>query len=145
MNTSVLPYALEEKVYFLSQSTPYPKPTKQVVTKETHMSWVFLTDRHVYKLKKPVKYDFLDYSTLSARRFYCKEEVRLNRRLAEPVYLGTVPLTVNGSAWLQLGGKGTVIDWLVKMQRLPNENMLDEAIRVVRPDGALTNDDGFRG
>ena len=62
---------------------------------ETHMSWVFLTDRHAYKLKKAVRYDFLDFSTLEARQRSCEDEIRLNRRLARDVYLAVVALTVD--------------------------------------------------
>lgn len=65
---------------------------------ETHMSWVYLTDRHAYKLKKPVRYDYLDFSTLEARRQSCKSEIRLNRRLAPDVYLAAIPLTVTPRA-----------------------------------------------
>jgi uncharacterized protein len=85
---------IEKKVAFLSRPEIYPTPTRRVETKETHMAWVFLTETHAYKLKKPVRYDFLDFSTLDARRQDCEEEVRLNRRLAPDVYLGTMPLTM---------------------------------------------------
>lgn len=92
------------------------------------MSWVFLTDRHAFKLKKPVRYEFLDYSTLEARQRACEDEIRLNRRLADNVYMGVVPLLVTGGGELRLGGDGEVVDWLVKMRRLPEKLMLDEAI-----------------
>jgi aminoglycoside phosphotransferase family enzyme len=95
---------------------------------ETHMSWVFLTDRHVYKLKKPVRYDYLDFSTLAARHRNCMEEVRLNRRFATNVYEGVVPLTVDAQGALQIAGSGAIIDWLVQMRRLPAERMLDYAM-----------------
>jgi aminoglycoside phosphotransferase family enzyme len=92
------------------------------------MSWVFLTDRHAYKLKKPVRYDYLDFSTLAARHWDCTEEVRLNRRLAANVYHGVVPLTVDALGALQLAGSGDTVDWLVQMRRLPAERMLDYAM-----------------
>jgi aminoglycoside phosphotransferase family enzyme len=92
------------------------------------MSWVFLTERHAYKLKKPVRYDYLDFSTLAARHWDCIEEVRLNRRLAANVYHGVVPLTVDAQGTLQLAGSGEIIDWLVQMRRLPAERMLDYVI-----------------
>jgi aminoglycoside phosphotransferase family enzyme len=93
------------------------------------MSWVFLTDRHAYKLKKPVRYDFLDFSTLKARHLDCDEEVRLNRRLASDVYLDVVALTIDPEGRLCLEGAGTPVDWLVKMRRLPSRRMLDQAIK----------------
>lgn len=92
------------------------------------MAWVFLTDREAYKLKKPVRYPFLDFGSLQARETDCREEVRLNRRLAPDVYLGMEALTLEPSGELALGGSGEVADWLVRMRRLPAESMLDQAI-----------------
>lgn len=120
---------LQEKVQFLKGPGAYPEGTGLVETGETHMSWLFLTDRFVYKMKKPVRYDFLDYSTLEARRYFCEEEIRLNRRLAGPVYLAAMPLVVDHAGRLQLGGRGMTVEWLVKMKRLPHERMLDCSIR----------------
>lgn len=120
---------LESKVAFLRQPTSFPDPTYRVEAIETHMSWVFLTDAYAYKLKKPVRQCFLDFSTLEARHFYCDEELRLNRRLAADVYLDVVPLAIGSLGHLQLGGGGPVIDWLVKMRRLATDHMLDYAIR----------------
>lgn len=123
------PVAVEAKVRFLLRPDAYPERPERVETVETHMSWVFLLDGYAYKLKKPVRYDFLDFSTLDARRHDSEEEVRLNRRLAPDVYLGTLPLTLGAGGHLQLGGAGEVVDWLVRMRRLPTERMLDHAIR----------------
>lgn len=120
---------LESKVAFLRQPTSFPETSYRVEAIETHVSWVFLTDGYAYKLKKPVRYDFLDFSTIDARRHYCAEEVRLNRRLAPEVYLGIVALTLDSPGHLQLDGYGTAIDWLVKMRRLPVQHMLDYAIQ----------------
>ena len=78
---------LEEKVAFLRRPGSYPEGTERVETIETHMARVFLTDCRAYKLKKPVRYEFLDFSTPEARREDCLAEVRLNRRLAPDVYL----------------------------------------------------------
>jgi aminoglycoside phosphotransferase family enzyme len=92
------------------------------------MAWVFLTDTQAWKLKKPVRYDYLDFSTPEARRGDCEEEVRLNHRLAPNVYYGVVPLTINTQGDLQLDGRGEAIDWLVRMRRLPVDSFLDRAI-----------------
>jgi len=116
------------KLAFLCRAASYPDRPRAVEVLETHMSWVFLTDRHAYKMKKPVRTDYLDFSTRDRRRHYCEEEMRLNRRLAPEVYLAAVPLTAAPSGELQLGGSGTPLDWLVKMRRLPAERMLDRAI-----------------
>ncbi|HTN65632.1 MAG TPA: hypothetical protein VL051_05530 [Burkholderiaceae bacterium] len=120
---------LESKVAFLRQPTSFPDMAYRVEAIETHMSWVFLTDGYAYKLKKPVCHDLLDFGSIDARRYYCEEEVRLNRRLAPDIYLGTVALTLDSPDHLQLGGRGVVIDWLVKMRRLPTRHMLDYAIQ----------------
>lgn len=128
--------SLAEKVAFLSQPEHYPEPASSVETVETHMSWVFLTDRFAYKLKKPAKTSFLDFSTLALRRHACEEELRLNRRLAPHVYIGAVALTLANRSFA-LGGRGEVVDWLVKMRRLPRERMLDRAIA----DRSYTPDD----
>jgi len=93
------------------------------------MSWVFLTPRHAYKLKKPVRSDSFDFSTIEARRNDGLEEVRLNRRLAPHVYLGIVPLVVSGSGEPRLEQTGEAVDWLIKMRRLPADRMLDVLIR----------------
>lgn len=120
---------LANKVAFLSLPDSYPGAPPCVEMVETHMSWVFLTDRFAHKLKKPVRYEFLDFSSLEARRRSCQDEVRLNRRLAPKVYIAAVPLVVNAEGGLQLDGEGEPVDWLVRMHRLPSDRMLDHAIR----------------
>jgi aminoglycoside phosphotransferase family enzyme len=118
----------EAKAAFLRRPKSYPKGARRVDVIETHMSWVFLTATHAYKLKKPVAYDDLDFRTLAARKHFCEEEVRLNRRLARETYLGTVPLTATPDGQLALGGFGEPVDWLVKMRRQPAARMLDRLI-----------------
>jgi aminoglycoside phosphotransferase family enzyme len=120
--------SLESRVAFLRQPSSYPETAFRVEAIETHMSWVFLTDRHAYKLKKPVWHEFLDFRTVEARHFFCNEELRLNRRLAPDVYLGVVPLSIDARGNLQLGEGGIILDWLVKMRRLRAHDMLDYAL-----------------
>jgi aminoglycoside phosphotransferase family enzyme len=120
---------LAARVAFLSRPEAYPDRPRSVERVETHMSWVFLTDRHAYKLKKPVRHEGLDFSSPELRRLDCEEEVRLNRRLARDVYLGTLALTLAPGGTLRLGGTGETLDWLVHMRRLPAHRMLDELIR----------------
>ncbi len=119
---------IDAKVAFLSRAKNYPEKPLRVDPIETHMSWVFLSDAYVYKLKKPVRHEFLDFSTTDLRHRNCEREVALNRRLAPNVYLGTVTMTVDRSGRLELGGEGLPVDWLVKMRRLPAERSLDRAI-----------------
>jgi len=120
--------ALDEKVAFLRAPPSYPAGPSAVEAIETHMAWVFLTDHHAYKLKKPVAYAELDFTTLARRHWACAEEVRLNRRLAGDVYQGLVPLTADPQDTLALGGDGEIVDWLVQMRRLPADRMLDTLI-----------------
>jgi aminoglycoside phosphotransferase family enzyme len=105
--------------------------------RETHISWVFLTDRFAYKLKKPVRYDFLDFSTPQARRAACEAELRLNQRLARDIYLEVLPIARNLHGRLRWGGSSAPVDWVVKMRRLPADRMLDGLIR----SGCLSNTD----
>ncbi|WP_051953628.1 hypothetical protein [Methylocapsa aurea] len=126
--TDVSEVSLEDKVRFLEDPASYEHRPKDVVAEETHMSWVFLAGDRVYKLKKPVRYAFLDFTSIAAREFDCREEERLNRRLAEAIYLGVAPLILGDDGRLRIGGKGRPVDWLVIMARLPRDRMLDSAI-----------------
>lgn len=119
---------LAEKIVFLCSPEVYASRPTRVELKETHMSCLFLTDQHVWKLKKPARYDYLDFSTVEARKANCELEVELNRRLAPDIYLGVVPLVSDPYGQMQLGGDGRIIDWLVLMRRLPENRMLDVAI-----------------
>lgn len=116
---------LATKLAFLRRGEAYPERPPRVDVVETHMSCVFLTTKSAYKLKKPIRQESLDFTTLERRQHDCAEEVRLNRRLAEHVYLGTVPLTLEASGSLALNGGGVIVDWLVHMRRLPPDKMLD--------------------
>jgi len=121
--------SLAAKVERLSDPETWAERPRSITAIETHMSWVFLTDEHAWKLKKPVHYGELDFRSLSARRHYCVEEIRLNRRLAPWVYLEAVPLVVGADGALRPGGQGRIIDWLVKMRRLPASRMLDAMLK----------------
>lgn len=105
----------------------YPVQTGSVELIQTHVSWLFLTDTHVFKLKKPVNFGFLDFSSLDQRRFYCYEELRLNRRLCPDIYEKVIELreTDSGAAFT---GDGKVIEYAVMMKRLPAEGMLDRLV-----------------
>jgi uncharacterized protein len=105
----------------------YPEPTSSVLLVQTHVSFLFITDNFVYKIKKPVDFGFLNFTTIDRRRFYCNEEVRLNRRLCPDTYLGVVAVreTHSGASFCE---EGEVIDYAVKMKRLPDERMLDRLL-----------------
>ena len=119
---------LADLIGALSNPSAYPLRVERVEVRQTHISVVFLAGPHVYKLKKPVNPGFLDFSTLQKRLHFCREEVRLNRRLAPDVYLGVVPVvrTADGP---RLEGEGEVLEWAVKMRRLPEEATILERLR----------------
>src|SRR5436309_8030766 len=109
---------LAELIEALSRPEAYPGSVEHVQVRHTHISVVFLAGPFAYKLKKPVNLGFLDFSTPEKRLHFCEQEVRLNRRLAPSVYLGVVPV-VRTAQGVRFEGEGEVIDWAVKMQRLP--------------------------
>jgi aminoglycoside phosphotransferase family enzyme len=114
------------KVAFLARADSYPDGTDAVKVIETHFAWVFLCRGFAYKLKKPIRAHGFDLEALAARRANCELEVSLNRRLAESVYVGVVPLVRSGRSF-RLGACGEPAEWLVKMRRLPEERALDRA------------------
>ena len=118
---------LPELVQALLDSKAYPETPQRVELVQTQMSFVLLTDNHVYKVKKPVNLGYLDYTTLDKRQFYCQKEVELNRRLCPDVYLGVVSITQDNNV-ITLDGQGEVIEYSVKMLRLPEEAMMDRLL-----------------
>lgn len=112
----------------------YPHPVMQPIElMQTHVSYVLLTGDHVYKLKKPVNFGFLDYSTLEKRKHFCEEEIRLNQEMAAEIYEEVLPITaVDGK--LQLGGEGEPLEYALKMHQFPQEALLSEQDK----DGKLT-------
>ena len=115
---SELPLALQHPEVFGSKCD-------HVLLRETHLSYLFFTEREVFKLKKPVLKPFVDLSTADARLFNARLEIALNRRLAQSVYYGLTKVTRNTEGQIILDGSGVVIDWLVHMRRLPHDRMLD--------------------
>lgn len=130
--TGKLP-GLSAKTKFLLQPEHYPEATTCVELVETHMARVFLTDHFAYKMKKPVRSSYLDFSSLDKRYGVCREELRLNRRLTDDVYLGLVPLQLTADQRLSLRDGGTPVEWLVKMRRLPESACLANRIEKVAP------------
>ena len=108
----------------------------RVVLAETHISWVFVLDHDVFKVKKPVDLGFLDFRTIEARKLACEAEARLNRRLAPDVYRGVVPVRRGADGRCRIGGHGSIVDWAVHMVRLPDERRADELLAR----GELTRD-----
>jgi aminoglycoside phosphotransferase family enzyme len=122
------PISLDAKVAFLRNPGSYPGRVRAVSAIETHFAWVFLAARHAYKLKKPLRHGAMDYRALAAREQGCREELRLNRRLAPGVYLSVVPLVRRNGELALVGQDGEIVDWLVRMRRLPAARMLDRIL-----------------
>ena len=106
----------------------YPHPVRHVDVIETHISWVLLTGDYAYKIKKPVTLGFLDFSSLEARRHYCDEELRLNRRTAPQLYLEVAAITGSVSR-PAIGGVGNAIEYAVRMRQFPEDALLDRMAR----------------
>jgi len=113
----------------LMNKAAYPEPTHRIELVQTHISLVFLTDNYVYKIKKPVNFGFLDFSTLEKRRYYCEREVELNKRLSPDVYLAVLPVTMDSASTATIDGKGQIIEYAVKMQRLPTEKLMIKLLK----------------
>jgi uncharacterized protein len=127
LTTAPVEPTLDDKVRFLSRPDSYPQPVIAVARRETHMSWVFLAGNRVYKLKKPVRFPYLDFSTMGRREAACRAELRLNRRLAPDVYIDVASLHATPSG-LSINGDGPIIDWLVVMRRLDESQTLEQTI-----------------
>lgn len=106
----------------------YPWRPPHVELIETHISWVFLAGDRVVKVKRPVRFPFVDHSTPDRRRHSCEEEVRLNRRLSSGVYLGVIGITLTDGGYV-VNGPGEPVEWATLMRRLPNDRMLDAMLR----------------
>ena len=115
-------------VELLQQPHFFADGTTHVELVETHISYVFLTNEFVYKLKKPVRFEFLDFSDIELRHAACLSELNLNQRLSADVYLEVLPITSDRDGQFQLGGDGKPIDWVVKMKRLPAHRSLDRLL-----------------
>jgi hypothetical protein len=118
----------------LADPRAYGEGVSSVRCVETHISWVFLTGRYAYKIKKPVKLPFLDFSSLEQRRHFCEEELRLNRRLAGELYVAVVP--IGGSAQTPAIGAQPAIEYAVKMHQFPDDARLDRRLRAGKLDQA---------
>lgn len=108
----------------LRDPTAFSHPVSQLQIRETHISWVVLTGLFAYKIKKPVKFDFIDTSTLERRLYYCNEELRLNRRLAPDLYVDVIPITRVDGCTRVGGDSGPVIDYAVRMKQFNTDREL---------------------
>lgn len=120
----------------LLNSRAYPHATDTIELLETHISWILLTGEFAYKIKKPVDFGFLDFSTLEKRRFCCLEELRLNRRFSSSLYLDVVPITGSPEK-TQMGGAGMAIEYAVKMRQFDQLGLMSMRAE----NGLLSTDD----
>jgi hypothetical protein len=129
-----LPHELAD----LLHGAAYRHPCDAIELVETHISWVLLTGRYAYKLKKPVRFPFVDFSTLAQRAHFCREELRCNRAFAPSLYLDVVPVTREAAdGRLRMGGEGEAVEWAVQMRQFPPEAQLDRLLER----GALAADE----
>jgi uncharacterized protein len=126
---SVLPPIVEALV----RPEAYPDRPRKIELVQTQMSFVFLAGEYVYKIKKPVNLGYLDYTTLEKRHWFCQQEVKLNRRLCDQVYVAVVPV-VKEEGGFRVEGGGKAIEYAVKMRQLPQDRMMD----VLLPRGQVT-------
>src|SRR5690606_5980672 len=111
----------------------YPHRCASIELVETHVSWVVLTGDYAYTLKKPVKFSFVDFSTLERRRHFCEEELRCNRQFAPSLYLAVVPVVRTATGALEIGpasgaAPGEIVEWAVQMRQFPTGNQLDRLL-----------------
>jgi aminoglycoside phosphotransferase family enzyme len=105
----------------------YPDLPKEIKLIETHISLLFLTGSYVYKVKKPVDFGFLDFTSLEKRKYFCEQEVKLNRRLSPEIYLAVVQITRDRDR-MSFDGRGEVEEYAVKMKQIPEELLMDKLL-----------------
>ena len=120
---------MEASKFFKNLQNPstYGYDLKSVRVLQTHISYVALTGKHAFKIKKPVNFGFLDFSTLEKRKHFCEEEVRLNKRLCPDIYLNVVPITLKDNG-IEIDGTGQVVDYAVKMKEFSQEKIMTKLL-----------------
>ena len=134
---SVMPDDQRDVIAFLKDPCSYGEGVDQVDTIETHASLVFIAGDRVYKLKRAVKYPYLDFSTAELRKRACESELALNRRTAPTLYLEVLPVIRTEAGAIGFSGAGQPVDWVVLMRRF-DQSLLFEAL-------AKMGADRFRG
>jgi aminoglycoside phosphotransferase family enzyme len=115
----------------------FPEPAGQRELSETHISWVIICDQFVYKIKKPVQYSFLDFSTLALRKHFCQREIELNKRITDNIYIDVQPVREWKGGYRIGGNEGTIIDYAVRMHKMDREKQMDVLLlqnKVTEPD-----------
>ena len=125
---------LESLIEDLMRPEALPDPAEKILLVQTHISLVFVADEFVYKVKKPVNFGFLDFTTFKKRAFYCRQELNLNRRLAKDIYLNVLPIRFDGKKHSMRSGKGKIVEHAVKMRRISEQRLMKSLYET----GALT-------
>jgi len=121
----------------LMKPEAYDEDPGSIELLQTHISFVFLTRRFVYKVKKAVNFGFLDFTTLEKRRFFCEKELKLNRRLCGDMYLEVVP--INKADAIKIKGEGETVEYAVKMKRMPQEKIMSKLLEENKVDDRLVD------
>lgn len=121
---------MNQKILFEYLKNPkfYGSDITLVQLLQTHISYVALTGKYAYKVKKPVNFGFLDFSSLNKRKYYCKKELRLNRRLCPEIYIGVLPITEKNGKF-ELNGDGTIVEYAIKMKEFPQEDIMTNMLK----------------
>ncbi|MCD6569463.1 MAG: hypothetical protein J7L53_02045 [Deltaproteobacteria bacterium] len=112
-----------ELIKHMEDPDSYTEKPRSITLIQTHISWVFIGDEYVYKIKKPVNFGFLDFSSLEKRRFYVGEELRLNKRFSPDIYLDALPISEEKGSFV-IGDSSNIIEYALKMKRINEEDML---------------------
>lgn len=117
----------KEQIIKMKEECLFPDSCKNSTFSETHISWIVLTDQYAFKMKRPVKLSFLDFSTIEKRKFYCLQEVKLNKRLAPDMYIGVIPITKSLIAE-ESNNNDDIIDYAVQMKRMDNDKEMHKLL-----------------
>ena len=128
---------IDQKQVLEALMTPeaYDEDPGSIELYQTHISFIFLTARFAYKVKKAVNFGFLDFTTLEKRRLFCKKELKLNRRLCGDMYVEVVP--INKADIVKIKGEGETVEYAVKMKRMPQENIMSKLLEENKVNGKL--------
>lgn len=116
---------IKEQINSLLNDGIFPEAAVNRKLIETHISWVIVCDQFVYKIKRPVHYSFLDFSTLEMRKHFCEREIELNNRLTDNIYLDVLPVSEWQGGFIMGGKEGRIIDYAVRMHKLDMEKQMD--------------------
>ena len=115
----------KEEIDKLILEGEFPENTGRPDLIETHISWVLVCDRYVYKIKKPIQYSFLDFSTVQKRKFFCEREIELNQRLTDNIYIDVLPIKEMAGRFLMDGRAGNIIEYAVRMRKMDRTKQMD--------------------